>query len=144
MLQRCFATFLLLCLTTTIVNAADDVAERRAKFNYQMFCQGCHAADGSGHKSVPELKGFMHKFMASQQGREYLVRVPGSANSVLDDEQLSEVLNWMLAEFAGPQSTADWQPYQAEEVAEYRKNPLFETIKYRQALLQSLKLEPEL
>ena len=117
----------LLCLMPVVVSAGDDVSERRAKFNYQMFCQGCHAIDGAGHKSVPQLKGFMHKFMASQQGREYLVRVPGSANSVMDNEQLSEFLNWMLREFSGPDAKADWQPFQADEVVRYRKNPLFET-----------------
>ena len=122
---------------------ADHVVEKRATFNYQMFCQGCHVADGSGHKSVPELKGFMHKFMATQQGREYLIRVPGAANSVLNDAELAEVMNWMLQKF-GDSSELDWRPYEAEEVAEYRRHPLNETVDYREKLILSLRLEPGL
>lgn len=119
-------------------------AERRAHFNYQMFCQGCHVADGSGHKSVPELKGFIHHFLASQQGREYLIRVPGAANSALDDAQLAEVMNWMLNNFGDTASMQKWRPYTSDEVAKYRKHPLNETVKYRENLLASLKLESEL
>jgi len=123
--------------------ATDAHTHHRAKFNYQMFCQGCHVADGSGHKSVPELKGFIHKFMSSQQGREYLIRVPGSANSTLNNEELAELMNWMLREFGNSQE-AQWQPYQAEEVGEYRKRPLNETVRYRENLIASLNLESEL
>lgn len=112
--------------------------QRRALFNYQMFCQGCHVADGSGHKSVPQLKGFMHNFMASQQGREYLIRVPGVANSALNDAELAEVMNWMLREFGAPSDKQVWQPYNAKEVGEYRERPLNETVRYRENLIVSL------
>lgn len=122
----------------------EEKAEHRALFNYQMFCQGCHVADGSGHKSVPELKGFIHNFMASQQGREYLIRVPGAANSALDDAQLAEVMNWMLNKFGDAKKVGEWQPYTSDEVAEYRKYPLNETVEYRENLIASLKLESEL
>jgi len=119
------------------------IEDRRAKFNYQMFCQGCHVADGSGHKSVPELKGFIHKFMASQAGREYLIRVPGAANSALIDEELAELMNWMLREF-GDSKDVQWRPFDAQEVNKYRQAPLNETVKYREKLITSLKLESEL
>ena len=141
MLRRITLIFISLLLSYG-ASAESDVAERRALFNYQMFCQGCHAIDGSGHKSVPELKNSMHRFMASQSGREYLVRVPGSANSTLDNEQLAELLNWMLVNFTAQNTTQDWRPYIASEVAEYRKSPLFETVNYRRALLASLNSEP--
>lgn len=120
-----------------------EISERRALFNYQMFCQGCHIADGSGNKSVPELKGHIHKFMATQQGREYLIRVPGAANSALNDAELAEVMNWMLQEF-GNRDNRNWHPYIASEVAEYRKRPLNETVEYREKLIASLGLEPKL
>jgi len=140
-----FAPSLSVAQTRSVAEpAAADIEQRRALFNYQMFCQGCHAIDGAGHKSVPELKGFMHKFMGSQQGREYLIRVPGAANSVLDDVQLTELMNWMLREFGSQDKTSSWEPYEVEEVSEYRKNPLNETIEYRQRLIAGLKLESEL
>lgn len=118
-------------------------SDQRALFNYQMFCQGCHVADGSGHKSVPQLKGFMHKFMATQQGREYLIRVPGAANAALDDEQLTEVLNWMLRQFGDSSNGLSWRPFAVSEIRKYRQQPLNETIKYREAVIAGLKLESE-
>ena len=115
-----------------------ETNEHRALFNYQMFCQGCHVADGSGHKSVPQLQGFMHKFMASQQGREYLIRVPGAANSALNNAELAEVMNWMLRKFGTPTDGEVWQPYNATEVGEYRQQALNETVHYRENLIATL------
>ena len=137
-----FIIFLVASLVS-FCSLAEEINQPRAKFNYQMFCQGCHAPDGAGHKSVPQLKNSMHRFMASQAGREYLVKVPGAANSVLDDMQLAEVLNWMLAEFSNPDQSKNWQPYEANEVASYRTQPLLETIDYRRALLASLTKESD-
>ena len=141
--------FVVALLVSSGVQAEDSeieasAVERRALFNYQMSCQGCHAADGSGHKSVPELKDFMHNFMATQQGREYLIRVPGAANSVLDDEQLTEVMNWMLRNFTDTSNAPSWKPYEVHEVSEYRQSPLYETVEYRRKLIASLKLESDL
>ena len=124
-------------------NVEQHNEDHRALFNYQMLCQGCHAADGRGYKSVPELKGSIHKFMATQKGREYLIRVPGAANAALNDRDLAEVMNWMLRRFSD-NAELTWQPYEALEVGEYRKRPLNETVKYRESLIMSMKLESEL
>ncbi len=121
------------------LQAAPVENEHRAKFNYQMFCQGCHTPDGVGRRSVPKIKGFIGHFPKLQKGREYLVRVPGSANSVLDDAQLAEVLNWMILTFGEDSVAANWKPYQAGEVGEYRKDPLMEVVDYRKQLVSELK-----
>ncbi|MEX2489438.1 MAG: hypothetical protein WD356_07935, partial [Pseudomonadales bacterium] len=77
------------------------VDERQVLFDYQMHCQGCHTPDGTGAGSVPRMKGEIGVFLDSQEGREFLVRVPGSATSALDDERLAAVLNWIITEFGG-------------------------------------------
>ncbi|MFT7527177.1 MAG: cytochrome c553 [Arenicella sp.] len=141
--------FIFALLLTPVVQASElnselAQAEHRALFNYQMFCQGCHSADGSGHKSVPQLKNSMNKFMASQQGREYLIRVPGAANSVLDDEQLTELMNWMLRNFTDSSNAPTWKPYEVHEISEHRQSPLYETVEYRRNLIANLELEPDL
>jgi len=115
--------------------------EQEIKFNYQMFCQGCHVADGVGYKSVPTLKNFMGNFMLTQQGREYLVRVPGSAYSVLNDKDLAKLLNWMLYEFSDPHKDKNWRPYNEQEVSIYRKNPLFETTETRKMVIKNLPIQ---
>jgi cytochrome c553 len=110
----------------------------RAKFNYQMLCQGCHTPDGTGGKSVPKIKNYIGYFLQNQMAREYLVRVPGSANSSLNDEQLAEVLNWMILEFGGDSVPKNMKYYITNEVAKLRQQSLFEVVEYRKMLVKQL------
>lgn len=126
---------LALCLGLASGALAADINWPRAQFNYQMFCQGCHTPDGSGAKSVPRLKDHVGVFLGTPEGREYLVRVPGSATSALDDEQLAEVLNWIILEFAGDSADESYQRYTPVEVAQLRQRPLNEVEQYRTQLL---------
>ncbi|MGI9294341.1 MAG: c-type cytochrome, partial [Pseudomonadales bacterium] len=112
-----------------------DVNAARANYNYQMFCQGCHTPDGSGGRNVPMLKDSIGTFLKSQQGREYLIRVPGAANAPLTDAQLAELMNWNIEKFGGASIPEQWQHYTAEEVAQYRQHPLLEVIEYRKKVL---------
>ena len=114
------------------------INSERARFNYQLFCQGCHVGTGVGGKSVPSLRGFVGNFLLTQEGREYLVRVPGAAYSTLTDEQLAEVLNWILVSFAEKSLREEWRPFQATEVAVYRRSPLYEVVHYRAGLISRL------
>ncbi len=119
------------------VNGA-EINQARAKFNYQMLCQGCHTHDGSGGNDIPELKGFIGNFLATKQGREYLVRVPGSANSALNSSDLAEVLNWIILEFGADSIPKDLTMYQADEVDKLRHDALFEVIEYRKMIIAKL------
>lgn len=124
-----------LALLLTQNALAGDMNYQRAHYNYQMFCQGCHTPDGSGAMSVPQMKGHVGHFLEIPRGREYLVRVPGSATSALDDEQLAEVLNWIILEFAGESLAPDYQRYTSTEVGQLRQAPLNEVAQYREQLL---------
>lgn len=127
------ALLCLVCLSGT--GLAADTNWQRAQFNYQMFCQGCHTPDGSGAKSVPRMRDHVGYFLETRQGREYLVRVPGSATSALDDEQLAEVLNWIILEFAGDSAAGNYRRYTSAEVGQLRQAPLNEVELYRAQLL---------
>lgn len=123
------------CLCLSTLTLAGEMNSQRARFNYQMFCQGCHTPDGSGARSVPRMKDQVGHFLATPRGREYLVRVPGSATSALDDEQLAEVLNWIILEFAGDSVGDNYARYTPMEVAQLRRQPLNEVEQYRIQLL---------
>ncbi|PLW82557.1 cytochrome c, class I [Kineobactrum sediminis] len=103
-----------------------------------MNCQGCHTPDGSGAGSVPRMKGHVGIFLQSQEGREYLVRVPGSATSALNDERLAAVLNWILTEFSGDSMNSPFKAFSAEEVGRLRQSPLKEVEQYRLKVLRDL------
>ncbi len=134
-LMTVLATLLCAGFATAGSNAA-DINVARAHFNYQMFCQGCHTPDGVGGESVPRMKGYIGHFMTFPEGREFLVRVPGSANSSLDNEQLAEVLNWMILQFGQESIPADMKPYESDEVGRLRQNPLNEVDAYRATLVE--------
>ncbi len=112
--------------------------ERRSEFNYKMFCRGCHGPSDEGQKAVPHMQGVAGHFLKFQEGREYLVRVPGSANAALDDEQLAQVLNWIINNIAGDSKPKDFKPFSTEEVGKLRQDPLFEAFQYRQDLLKKM------
>ena len=116
-----------------------DINEDRARYHYQMFCQGCHTPDGSGVNAVPPLKGMMGVFLRSQRGREFMVQVPGSATSKLDDAQLAEVLNWCIETFSSSSLVnGEYLPYTAEEVGRLRQSPLQEIEHTRAAVLADI------
>ena len=133
-------------LTIGSVVAAPQTAinEDRARYHYQMFCQGCHTPDGSGVNAVPPLKGMMGVFLRSQRGREFMVQVPGSATSKLDDAQMAEVLNWCIENFsASSLINGDYLPYTAEEVGRLRQSPLQEIDNTRAEVLAEIARLPE-
>ena len=115
--------------------AGEPVNDQRARIDYMLNCQGCHLPDGDGAGDVPRMKGFVGNFLKVPGGREFLVQVPGSANAALDDERLAELLNWMLLEISGDELPADFQPYTAEEVAQYRAVPLRDVLQTRAELI---------
>ena len=117
---------------------AGDINSQRAQFNYQMSCQGCHAPDGSGAGEVPRMREEVGVFLGTEAGREYLVRVPGSAVSALGDAELAEVLNWIVREFAGASITLPFEPYTPQEVGQLRQYPLNEVVQYRAQLLADI------
>ena len=80
--------------------------------------------DGGGAPpTIPRLKDRVGYYLTIPNGRAYLAQVPGAANSLLDDRQLTDVLNWMVDEFAGASRPQTFEPYAIEEVARYRSKP---------------------
>ena len=106
------------------------------RINYMLHCQGCHLPGGIGHPGiVPSMRGQVGLFLRSEEGRAYLVQVPGVAQSNLDNQQLAEVLNWMLPEFDPAHVDADFKRYTADEIARYRGTHLASVSATRRALL---------
>lgn len=90
--------------------------------DYILNCMGCHLVDGGGAPpAIPRLKDRVGYYLTIPQGRAYLAQVPGAANSLLDDRQLTAVLNWIIVEFAGASRPAQFEPLAIDEVARYRR-----------------------
>lgn len=98
---------------------------QRAWQNWTLNCQGCHRLDGTGSEgTAPSLAGTVAKFLWVPGGREYLVRVPGVATSALSNEELAEVVNWMLWRFDKANLPSAFQPFTAAEIGPLRSRPL--------------------
>ncbi len=106
--------------------AARGVADpTRAWRNYALNCQGCHRSDGAGDPdSAPALAGHIAVFTRMEGGRAYLGRVPGVATSPLADDELAELLNWVLWRFDPEHMSAGFPPYGADEIGRLRRSPL--------------------
>ena len=115
-----------------------EINPARAKFNYQMLCQGCHIPTGEGGRGVPNMLNQVGYFLNIAQAREYLIRVPGSANSALNDERLAELLNWVILEFAQQSEPEQWPPFTQPEITAARAEPLFEVVQHRHKLVDQL------
>jgi hypothetical protein len=110
--------------------------------DYALNCQGCHRADGEGTPgTVPALKDSVARFLARPEGRDYLMRVPGVAQSTLDDPALAAVLTWMVRQFDASHVPQGFTPFSAEEVGKARRNPLAEVDAVRRRILSAIESE---
>lgn len=120
-----------LCVSASSAFAADDAQPR---FDYLLNCSGCHRPDARGSEIVPPLTDIA-PFLATPDGRAYLVRVPGVAQSPLSDDRVAALLNWALGEFGG---ATGFVPYSAAEVASLRSDPLRDPLAERDRIKRGL------
>ena len=103
--------------------------------HYMIHCMGCHLADGRGTPpDVPVFDASMIELLDSDKGRAYLIQVPGSAQSPINDEDLAAVLNWILTNYAGLSSHPDVTPITTDEVTRYRRDILLTPVEARAEL----------
>lgn len=108
--------------------------------DYMLYCLGCHGEQAQGVPGkVPALAGSLALFMRSAAGRDYLLRVPGAANSALTDAQLTAVLNWLAESFPPADAAAPRPaPFTEAEVARVRRSPLANVSETRRQVVRSL------
>ena len=106
--------------------------------DYTLYCMGCHGPEAEGVPGkIPALAVTLTLFMRSPQGRNYLARVPGAANSALSDAQLAAVLNWLAARFP-PADAPPPAPFTIEEIASVRRIPLADVKAARRETVRAL------
>jgi mono/diheme cytochrome c family protein len=122
--RQFFAAFLLLAVALC--------ARADAEKNYLLHCSGCHLPNGIGDPpNAPTLRDTIGKIVATPEGRDYIIRVPGSSQTPMTDQQLADVLNWMLREFNSETLPIDFKPLSEREVSRSRSKILTDPLKYR-------------
>jgi CxxC motif-containing protein (DUF1111 family) len=138
-LAHCIAAVALSC---AIVNAAHAY---QPLVNYQLRCMGCHLADGSGQPGrVPSLRRSLVLFSASPAGRNYVVRVPGVAQSPLSDQDTAALLNWMARNLSDLEVPSGFVDYSEGEIHALRDHPLVRVSAIRAGLLKAAGANPRL
>lgn len=86
---------------------------------YLTSCGGCHGIEGtSAPTAVPTLRHLTGSFLCTQEGRQFIVRIPDVALSTLSDQMLTRVMNWVVFDLGAP--TDGWpeaQPHRGSTVA---------------------------
>lgn len=101
-------------------------------------CQGCHLPDGSGVIGKVPSFADLGDFLTVDGGREFIVRVPGTAQSKLSDANTARVLNWILGNFSASSLPAEFVPYSREEVAVLRSVRLDDVGSERARLIRKI------
>ena len=111
--------------------------EQRARINYMIHCQGCHLPEAAGYPGkVPRMKDFVGYFLHSREGREFVVRVPGVSTSSLPDDELTELMNWLLVTYSAEQLPKNFVPFTVDEVAALRPDLEGDPEKTRKGILE--------
>lgn len=119
---------------------ADGVTDATlARQHWVLNCMGCHTATGGGIPGkVPPLANSLGYFTHLPAGREYVMRVPGASNSALSDQDLADVLNWVLTTMNRDALPRDFKPYTAAEVAARRRPAFSDVATVRAGLVRAL------
>jgi len=130
---------------TEEVNTAELVNNpQKAALNWMMNCQGCHGVDAEGSPNgAPPMPGVVGKFLQVDGGREYLARVPGVAISPIPDDELADLLNWMLLRFACDDLPADFKSYGTAEISALRSDVLITQAASERARLLAILSTPD-
>lgn len=106
--------------------------------DYMLYCMGCHGAQAQGVPGkIPPLAGALSLFMRTPEGRDYILRVPGAANSALPDAQLAAVLNWLAGSYGAP-GQPPVVPFTVAEVTRVRRTPLADVQARRREVVRAL------
>lgn len=130
-----------LVVAATLLAACGGVLadDKRAHLNYMLHCQGCHLPQTEGFPGkVPPMKDFVGYFLHSREGREFLIRVPGVAQSALTDAEVADLMNWIVVTYSANQLPSDFEPFTSAEVAVLRVSPVGDPAKRRTEILAGI------
>ena len=80
----------------------------------------------------------MGYFLRIPEGRAYLAEVPGVSTSPLSDDEIAQVLNWMLLTFSRSELPQHFVPYTPAEIGKYRVHKLIDVTDTRRRLAARL------
>ena len=120
--------------------ASPALAQEAGRANFILRCAGCHAMDGSGSEpgGIPDFRNYVGAFALTEDGRRYLMHVPGVVSASLTDEQIADVMNYVRETWGGTSLPADYQAFTGAEVTTLRAETVGDVVAYRRKVAADL------
>ena len=96
--------------------------------------------DGSGHEvaGVPDFRDYVGAFAMDEDGRTYLLHVPGIVNASLSDLEIGAVINYVMDNWAGNSLQSGFVRFTPREVAARRTLPVTDVVLFRRQIVHRL------
>jgi hypothetical protein len=141
---RYFATVAMLCvilfLGAFLVPLIAVAGEGRAHSNYTLRCSGCHGTQGDGcpGAGIPDFRQFIGAFAGDDEGRTYVLQVPGVRSANLNDGDTAAVINYVMRTWGGKSVPPNYVEFTAEEVAVRRAHKIQDIVAFRRKIVARL------
>jgi hypothetical protein len=132
------AGFLILAVGAGLYVCLASAAERSAATNFILRCSGCHGIDGSGSRAggIPDFRNYIGAFAIDDDGRTYVLRVPGVVNASLSDSEISNVMNYVMKTWGGTSLRRGFVAFTPEEVAARRARSVDDVVRLRRQIVE--------
>lgn len=113
-----------------------NVGNYNATTNYMLRCAGCHGVSGMGttNAGVPPFPDSVGHIAALDEGRTYMLHVPGVISSSLSNEQIAGVLNYIVDRW----SDEPVEHFTTEEVERRRAADVPDIVAARRVVVDTL------
>lgn len=131
---------LAVALAALMLGAGTISAQEVGRSNFILRCAGCHGMEGAGSEAggIPDFRGYVGAFAHSEDGRRYVMHVPGVVGASLSDRQIAEVMNYVMTTWGGVSLPAEYLPFTEAEVAALRGEPVGDVVAYRRKVAEEL------
>ena len=86
---------------------------------------------------MPSIRRSLALFSAFPAGRDFVIRVPGVAQSPLSDRDTAALLNWMIRNLSDLPVPPQFAEYSAAEVQTLRGHPLAQVKALRERMMST-------
>jgi hypothetical protein len=88
---------------------------------------------------IPRLQDSVGAFADDDDGRTYVLHVPGVTNTSLDDEEIAAVLNYVMTRWGGKSLPDNYRAFTREEVARRRQYAISDVVALRRKVVARLR-----
>ncbi|WP_336268517.1 c-type cytochrome [Vreelandella arctica] len=114
---------------------------RSPHVNYSLHCAGCHGQNGTGveHAGIPPFPGFINRFFEDEEGRLYLMHVPGVVGAGMPNNDIASVMNYLVDRWGQADQKVNY--FTEEEVDNLRSQEVADVVELRRSITQRLASE---